>query len=331
MKYYGLDLGTSRVRLLNTRGQLVVDQPNCLIVENNKRLAWGEQVSSYTRQHPDGEKQIIRPIIASTIHNYDASVDIISAATRQVHSVWLRRPNLITSVSAGSSNVERQALLQALDDAGWGRIILIPRSVLSLLSAQVSLVTPRSVGLIEIGAGSSEMAIMSYGNLVSLVQTSATSGNNLDQNIRSSLRKDYKLRASSEAVAAILHTTDALGTNPRRQHRIGKNDHRLDLKTEDIASIIQETLTPLIKLIRKQLASLPLQTLTDIIEDGLYLSGGVAKMRFLNKYLSQELKIPINVLPDPLTSSQTGIKFVQKNIEDYQNSLLIKSVNDYLD
>jgi rod shape-determining protein MreB len=331
MKYYGLDLGTSRVRLLNTRGQLVVDETSCLIIENNKRLAWGEQVNDYIRQHPKTEKQVVRPIIASSIHNFDATVDIISAATRQVRSTWLRRPSLIASVSAGSSNVERQALLQALHDSGWGQVILIPRSVLGLLGAQVSLATPRSVGLIDIGAGSSEMAVVSYGNLVSLVQTGATGGDNLEQNVKSFLRKNYKLQATSEAAQAILHTTDALSARPRRQHRLGKDEHQVNLKAEDLAPVIHETFAPLVKLLRKQLASLPIQTLTDIIESGLLLSGGVGNMRFLNKYLAQELKVPVNVLPNPLIASQSGIKFVQKNIEDYQNSLLIKSIAQYLD
>lgn len=324
MKYYGLYIGSGRIHLIDPRGKIVIDEPNIAIKNNTNKLIWGERVFELSRNSAK-PVNIIYPFKNDVISDFNTTVLVLQDLLSLIHLVWLKKPAVIVSFCAKASHAEKQALEQALSIAGFGHIILVPKSILALLGSQQSLNKPTTLSLVELGAASSEFLLTCYGDILALDSLSSLSREVLVDSIHKYLRKKYQITANNSLILNLIDTTDALHQNPKKQHAIqNKNGKLLLVSSLELRPLFSDMIDPLVKNILSRLADAPCQATTDIAKNTILLSGDLSTIRFIDRYLTYIVGLKFaRVSP---SSSLAGIKFIQQHVEYYETSLLHRNI-----
>lgn len=330
MKYFGLDVGTAQICFINPRGQLIIDEPNMLIKNTDGKVLWGERaLEKISNQNKSKNRyETIYPFKNSVIVDFSATLILFEQILATHRRFWLRKPNLVASFYAGASHAERQALERALLNAGFGDLILVPRSVLALLGSKVQLNQPKTFAIIETGFGSSELLVTCYGDITTLSNSESTSEDNLTSAIIKYIYKVHKARVTPEVALELIKSADSLGATPSKKHKIvtGPNSF-ITISSKELTPIFASTLEPLVKQIQSSLIALPSQALSDVVTNSIMLSGNLTVVRFIDKYLQKMIGIKISILP--AGARQMGIKFIQSHVNEYKSSLLSQNINSY--
>lgn len=324
MKCYGLSIESDRIHLLDPRGKSVIDEPNVVIVDKSNRIIWGERALDLARSSASTNK-LIQPFKNDIIEDFNTTTLLLQEIMSSTHSVWLKKPAVIASINAGSSRAEKQAFAQTLSLAGFGRVALVPKSILALLGSQYPLNQPSAQALVDLGMASSEFAITCYGDILHLESTHGSDANSLSESIYKYLYKKHRITISESAVHNIIMKSDALHQKPSRQLTVRTEGQKtLTISSTELRPIFTSIVDPLIKNILSKLSDTPSQVMSDVIKNSILLSGRLNTIKYIDKYFESMTGIKFTLLsPD---SSLSGIKFIQRHFDDFGSSLLHKNI-----
>ena len=314
-KDMAIDLGTANT-LVYVKGEgVVLNEPSVVAtLENQGRtqvLAVGNEAKQMLGRTP-GKIQAIRPMKDGVIADFEVAEQMIKSFIQKVHKGrTLSNPQIVICVPTGATNVERRAIRESADAAGARRVFLIEEPVAAAIGAGLPISEATGSMVVDIGGGTTEIAVMSLGGVV-YSRSLRVAGDAMDQAIITYMRAKFNLligEASAEKIKKEIGTAIATSGNTYlmkgRDIRSG-TPREINLKEEDTAEALKPVLDVMMSGIKTALENTPPELSADLVDMGLILTGGGALLKNIDKLISRETGLPVQIADDPLSCVAIG-------------------------
>jgi rod shape-determining protein MreB len=328
----GIDLGTANV-LVHVEGKgIVIQEPSVVAVDDDGRIrAVGEDAREMIGRTP-GNIHAIRPMKDGVIADYVITEAMlrffINKAMTGRMKMRLSGPSVMISVPAGVTSVEKRAVKDAALKAGAREAYLIEEPLAAAIGANVPISGPSGNMVIDIGGGTSEVAVIALGGIV--VSTSLrVGGNRFDEAITSYIRKKYNLmigeRTAEEVkitIGTALPLERELSMEVRGRDLIAGLPRTIPITSSEVMEAIELPLQQLVAAVRQVLEQTPPELSSDIIDKGMVMSGGGALLRNIDKLLTQVTGVPCHVAENALNCVALGTGEALKHYDFFKKSLV---------
>ena len=311
-KDMAIDLGTANT-LVYVKGEgVVLNEPSVVAtVENQGRtqvLAVGNEAKQMLGRTP-GKIQAIRPMKDGVIADFEVAEQMIKSFIKKVHSGrTLSNPQIVICVPTGATNVERRAIRESADAAGARRVFLIEEPVAAAIGAGLPVAEPTGSMIVDIGGGTTEVAVLSLGGVVHATSVKAA-GDKFDEAIIEYMRSTHKL-AIGETTAERMKKEigsasppddgDGRSMNVKGRDLITGLPKELSISQRQIAEALAEPVAQIIDTIKRALEQTPAELSADIVERGIMMTGGGSLLGNLDKVLRRATSLPVSIAEDPL-------------------------------
>ena len=328
----GIDLGTANV-LVHVEGKgIVIQEPSVVAVDDDGRIrAVGEDAREMIGRTP-GNIHAIRPMKDGVIADYVITEAMlrffINKAMTGRMKMRFSGPSVMISVPAGVTSVEKRAVKDAALKAGAREAYLIEEPLAAAIGANVPISGPSGNMVIDIGGGTSEVAVIALGGIV--VSTSLrVGGNRFDESITSYIRKKYNLmigeRTAEEVkitIGTALPLERELSMEVRGRDLIAGLPRTIPITSSEVMEAIELPLQQLVAAVRHVLEQTPPELSSDIIDKGMVMSGGGALLRNIDKLLTQVTGVPCHVAENALNCVALGTGEALKHYDFFKKSLV---------
>lgn len=330
----GIDLGTSNVVVYQCGKGIVIDEPSVVAVRKKKRggqlevIAFGHEAKAMMGKTPAGVSTI-KPLKDGVIANFDMTEAIIRhflqlTAGRGVKS----RPRVVISVPAKVTEVEKKAVIDATLGAGAREAYVVDEPIASALGAGLPIQDPRGSMVLDIGGGTSEVAVLSLGGIV-VNNSLRAAGDDMDEAIIAMLRQKHAILIGETTAEHIkISIGSAIPLDQEVEVEVKGRDLADGLpKVTSVSSVeIRESLDPLISrvedMVKVALEQTPPELSKDIVDQGIVLTGGVCQIRGLAVRLSRALNAPVILADDPLHSVANGVGKILEDLSAMRKVLM---------
>jgi rod shape-determining protein MreB len=312
----GIDLGTANILVYSKNKGIVLNEPTVIAIDTdtNKVLALGSEAKRMIGRTP-GKIVAIRPLKDGVIADYDITTDMLRQIMKIVSrklGISLRKPTVVVCAPSGATSVERRAIEDAIKSSGAKQVYLIEEPVAAAIGAELPVDEPIASVVVDIGGGTTEVAIISFGGVVSC-HSIRIGGDQLDEDIIQYIRKNYNLLIGERTAEEMkIEIGYALVKHEKETMDIRGRDLVTGLpKTINISSIemqeaMKESLLQILEAIRATLEDCPPELIGDIVDRGVLLTGGGALMKGLQEWLRDVIVVPVHIAPSPLESVAIG-------------------------
>jgi rod shape-determining protein MreB len=326
----GIDLGTANV-LVHVEGKgIVIQEPSVVAVDDDNRIrAVGEEAREMIGRTP-GNIHAIRPMKDGVIADYVITEAMLRFFIgKATHGrLMFARPEVMISVPAGVTSVEKRAVRDAALKAGAKEAYLIEEPLAAAIGANVPISGPSGNMVIDIGGGTSEIAVIALGGIV--VSTSLrVGGTKFDEHIASYIRKKYNLmigeRTAEEVkiqIGTALPLERELSMEVRGRDLIAGLPRTIPITSSEVMEAIEGPLQQLVAAVRQVLEQTPPELSSDIIDKGMVMSGGGSLLRNIDKLLTQVTGVPCHVAENALNCVALGTGEALKHYGFFKKSLV---------
>jgi len=310
-----IDLGTANT-LVVLKGQgVVLNEPSVVAVVDNKGkksvLAVGDEAKTMLGRTP-GNIQAIRPLRDGVIADFIVTEEMIKHFIKKVHKrSTFANPRILICVPTGSTPVERKAIQDSALAAGARRVQLIEEPIAAAIGAGLPISEATGSMVIDIGGGTTEIAVMSLGGVV-YSNSLRVAGDAMDNALANYMRKEYNLMigdSTAEKIKKEIGTAIATNSNTYavkgRDLRSG-TPKEVNITEEDTVEALNPILREMINGIKDALENTPPELSADLVDMGLTLTGGGALLKNVDKRLSKETGLPVHIADDPLACVAIG-------------------------
>lgn len=328
-----MDLGTANSIIIHN-DKIVVDQPSVVAFDNktDKVIAVGEKAHLMEGKEPPGIRTV-RPLRDGVIADFNAAEQMIRGMVKMVSSKrrWFS-PSLrmVVCIPSGSTEVEIRAVRDSSEHAGGRDVYMIYEPMAAALGIGLDVEAPKGNMIVDIGGGSTEIAVISLGGIVSN-KSIRTAGNDLTLDIQEHMGRVHNLKVGTSTAEQIkINVGSALPNleNPPEPFVVhGANKMTalpmaVQVTSEEISHCIEKTIQKMETAILDALEQTPPELYADIVKNGIYLAGGGALLRGLAKRFSDKIRIEFKIAEDPLHAVAKGTGVALKNINRF--SFLIR-------
>ncbi|EAJ1206080.1 rod shape-determining protein [Campylobacter jejuni] len=314
----GIDLGTANTLVLVKDKGIVINEPSVVAVERErygskaKILAVGKEAKDMVGKTP-GNIEAIRPMKDGVIADFDMTEKMIRYFIEKTHRrKSFLRPRIIISVPYGLTQVERKAVRESALSAGAREVFLIEEPMAAAIGASLPIQEPKGNLVVDIGGGTTEIGVISLGGLV-ISKSIRTAGDKLDMSIVNYVKEKYNLIIGERTGEEIKITIGSAIQLPKELSMVVKGRDqvsgllsRIELTSEDVREAMREYLKEIADALKMVLEMMPPDLASDIVENGVVLTGGGALIRGLDKYLSEIVRLPVYIADEPLLSVAKG-------------------------
>lgn len=324
-----IDLGTANTIIFQD-DQILLDEPSIVAIDNNtgKCIALGKRAKLMHERVNPGVKTI-RPLRDGVIADFNAAEMMIRGFIREVNRKHksLFTPNLkvVVGIPSGSTEVEIRAVRDSSEHAGAREVYLIYEPMAAALGIGLEVEAPKGNMVVDIGGGTTEIAVISLGGIV-LQDSIRTAGDEFTNDIQNYLRQQHNIKVgeiTSEkikiGVGAVLPNLEdepepmiVRGPNIMTAHPVDAN-----ITYQEIAHCLDKSVAKIEGSILHVLEQTPPELYSDIVENGIFLSGGGALLKGLAQRFTEKVNIPFHVAEDPLHAVARGTCIALKNTDNY--------------
>lgn len=322
----GIDLGTTNTMVLVRGKGVMIREPSVVAVRTKGRdvLAVGSLAQVMEGKTP-APITVVHPLRDGVISDFEVTEQMLSHFIRKAHrspTLFPRipRPRVIVGIPSLVTEVERRAVSDAVRRAGAREAHLVQEPMAAAIGAQLPIEEARGSMVVDIGGGTTEIAVISLGGIV-VGRSLRVAGDELDQAIVNYAREKYQLLLGERTAEELkIKVGQACKTKDGSQEGMMRGR---DLKTglpktvvitsEEIEEAIDGPLMTIVASVKDALEDAPPELVPDILDQGITLAGGVAQLRGIGKRFSRELKVPVNVTEDPITCVVRGTGLLMEN------------------
>ncbi|EJB4751288.1 TPA: rod-share determining protein MreBH [Listeria monocytogenes] len=309
----GIDLGTANILVYSKEKGIILNEPSVVALNTNDGtvLAIGQEAKEMIGKTPTSISAV-RPMKDGVIADFDLTSGLLREIMRRISVSGVRKPNVVVCTPTGATSVERRAISDAVRSTGARSVVLIEEPVAAAIGADLPVAEPVANVIVDIGGGTSEIAIISYGGVVSSTSI-RTGGDHMDEEIIQYIRKNYNLligQTTAERIkmelgyAPIKHVTQT--ADIRGRDLLTGLPKTIQVSSTEIQSALAETLQRILEAIRNTLELCPPELSGDIVDRGIILSGGGSLLQGFRDWLVQEIDVPVHMAPSPLESVAIG-------------------------
>jgi len=330
VKKIGIDLGTANILVFVPQKGVVVNEPSVVAVslDDNKILAVGSEAKEMLGKTPENISAS-RPVKDGVIADYKITEAMIRYFINKVSGkVRFFKPEVIVSVPAGITSTERRAVIDATLQAGAKAAYVVKEPVLAAIGAGIPINTPFGNMIVDMGGGTSEVAIISLGGVVSFSSV-RVGGDKLDQAISDYIRRRHGIAIGSKNAeeikikigsATIIEDNESMEV--RGRDLISGLPKTIEVSSNEIVEAMQDELQEIIKAVKDVLRETPPELSSDVIDRGMVLSGGGVLLRNLDKLIAQSTGVPCYTADNPLLCVIKGTGMVLDNLDLYRRSII---------
>ncbi|CCF86019.1 rod shape-determining protein [Nitrolancea hollandica] len=329
-KQLGIDLGTANV-LVFLRGRgIVINEPSVVAISarDGKVKAVGIEARNMLGREPRETIEVVRPMKNGVIADYIITQEMLRYfINKAVGRYSLIRPEVMICVPAGVTGVERRAVRDAALHAGARRAYLISEPLAAAIGAKVPVADPSGNMIIDIGGGTTEVAVISLNGIV-VARSIRMGGNRFDDAISNFIKRKYNLRIGDRTaeelkigIGTALPVEEDLTMEVRGRDEVAGLPRTIQIHANEMVEAISEPLEAIIGAVRAVLEETPPELSSDIIDKGMILTGGGALLRNLSELLSEVTGVPCYVADDPLTCVAIGTGLAIEYFDVIRDSL----------
>jgi rod shape-determining protein MreB len=320
-----IDLGTANTLVYAKGKGIVLNEPSVIAVRKDDRggkkiVAVGTEAKRMLGRTP-GDIVATRPMADGVIADFDTTETMLRYFIRKVHKRRsLVRPRIIISIPSGITQVEKRAVRESSESAGAREVYLITEPMAAAIGADLPITEPTSNVVVDIGAGTTEVAVISLAGTV-YSRSVRVGGDKMDEAILQHIKRRYNLLISLQMAELIkVKIGNAYHMDEPEQMEVKGRDlvtgipKILTIDSEDVRAAISEQIATIIQTVRIVLEQMPPQLAADVVEKGIVLTGGGALLKNLDALLREETRLPVTITDDPLTTVVLGAGKVLDNI-----------------
>ncbi|WP_144511826.1 rod-share determining protein MreBH [Bacillus sp. FJAT-22090] len=314
--HIGIDLGTANTLVYTKSKGLLIDEPTVVAVNTKTKeiVAFGEEAKKMIGKTPTSI-EIIRPLKDGVIADFDITTQLLKLIMQKASKklgTSLRKPTVIVCTPSGATSVERRAIQDAVRQSGAKEVQLMEEPVAAAIGAGLPVSEPVASMIVDIGGGTTEVGIISFGGVVAS-NTVKAAGDRMDEAIIHFIRKEYNVLIG-EPTAEMIKKTIGHALVP---HTVEQMDVRgrdvvtglpkiIHLSSTQIQEVLRESLEIILEVIRATLEICPPELSGDIVDHGVVLTGGGALLKDIKEWLASVIEVPVHLAPEPLQSVAIG-------------------------
>ncbi len=312
----GIDLGTANTLVFVKSKGVVVSEPS--VVAKNTDTGSIEAVGSDARNmigRTPGNISVIRPMKDGVIADYETTAAMMRYYMKMAmrrRSVFARKPNVMICVPSGITMVEERAVIDATKQAGAKEAFTISEPFAAAIGAGLPVWEPTGSMIVDIGGGTTEVAVISLGGIVTS-QSTRIAGDEMDEAIINYIRKEYSLLIGERSAESIKMDIGSAGeviedaeTDIRGRDLPTGLPKTVTITAKEIAIALSDTVATIIEAVKNTLEKTPPELAADIMNRGIVLSGGGALLKNIDQIISHATNIPVFIADEPLESVAVG-------------------------
>lgn len=325
-KDIGIDLGTANV-LINVSGKgIVIDEPSVVAVDTNtnKVVAVGTEAYEMVGRTP-GNIRVIRPLKDGVIADFDITEAMLSYFIEKLNvKSFMSKPNILVCTPTGVTSIEQKAIIQAAEKSGGGKVYLDYEPKVAAVGAGLDIFKPQGNMVIDIGGGTTDIAILSMGEIVTS-KSLRYAGDRMNQAIVNYIKANHQLLIGMRTAEAIKIEIGAAtdpdpdaSMNVRGRDTIDGLPKQIKVNSSEVTEALQEGLQSIIDTTKQVLQETPPELSADIIDRGIMITGGGALLKNIDKLIADSLQVPVLIAESPLESVALGTGILLQHIEKHE-------------
>ncbi|KPL73982.1 rod shape-determining protein MreB [Bellilinea caldifistulae] len=328
----GIDLGTANT-LVNVRGKgIVINEPSWVAIEKRTRrpLAIGLQAKEMVGRTP-ANVIAVRPLRDGVISEFEITQAMLGYFIGKAHQqsvVPMPRPRVVVGIPSGATEVEKRAVYDAAMSAGARETYLIEEPRAAALGAGLPVAEVQGSMVVDIGGGTTEVAIISMGGIV-VSRSLRVAGDEMDQDIIQYIRNKYNLFIGERMAELVKMQIGSAYPLPeektmsvRGRNLVSGLPETLEISSVEIREAIAGSVQVIVDTIKDAIDEAPPEIVADLIETGICLAGGGAQLQGLVERLSDELHVRVWVAEDPMTCVARGAGMILEDLDKYADFLV---------
>ncbi len=331
-KKLGIDLGTSNTLVFLPGRGIVLNEPSVVAVseQDNQILAVGIDAKDMIGKTPDN---IIayRPMRDGVIADYRVTEAMLRYFINKALGRWnIWKPDVMVSVPAGVTSTERRAVVEAAIKAGAKNAYVVKEPILAAIGAGISIQEPNGHMIVDIGGGTTDVAVISLGGIVTCNSVKCA-GNRIDQAIADYIKKTYNLAIGDKTaeemkinVGSAVTMDDELSMTIKGRDFLTGLPRSVEIKTNEVVKAVAKELREMIKAIKDVLQETPPELASDIIDNGIIMTGGSSQLRNLPELVYRRTGVKAKLADDPLYCVAKGTGIALEHLNTYKKSIIAK-------
>lgn len=328
----GIDLGTTNTVVFVPKKGIIINEPSVVAVSvlDNRILAVGNAAKEMIGRTPDSI-DIRLPLIDGAVADYRVTAAMLRYFIKRATGPFsFFKPEVLISVPAGITSAEKRAVIESALAAGARQVFLVKEPVLAAIGAKIPINSPAGNMILNIGGGTTELAVISLGGIVS-AQSVRIGGNKFDQAIVEYVKKKHGLAIGERTAEAIkINVGSALRGASEDSINIRGRDlttglpKTVQITSNEVTEALGEHLREVLQMIKGVLEMTPPELCSDIMDRGIVVSGGGAQLRNIADLITKVTGVPARVADDPLFCVARGTGIVLENLETYKRNVIAK-------
>lgn len=328
-KKIGIDLGTTTVLVHLPKKGIVINEPSVVAIStlDKKIMAVGIEAKEMIGRTPDNIVAV-KPLKDGVIADYRITEAMLRYfINKATGGIRILRPEVMIAVPAGITSTERRAVIDATMAAGAKAAYIIKEPIVAAIGANVPIGSPSGHMVIDIGGGTSEIAVLSLGGIVAS-KSVRVGGNKLDVAIIEYMRRKYNLAVGERTaedikinIGSALFMDNPLTMEVRGRDMILGLPRIVTINTNDVVEAIANELEMIIEAVKDVLHDTPPELAADVIDKGIIMSGGTSMLRNIDQLISRATGVPAYIADDAQYCVAKGTGIALENLEAYKRSI----------
>jgi rod shape-determining protein MreB len=327
----GIDLGTTNVLVFVPGKGVVLNEPSVVAVDRatNKVVAIGAEAKKMIGRTPD-DVVAYQPLRDGVIADYRVTEAMLRYFMRKALGWNPFRPMVLVSVPAGVTSTEKRAVIEAAVRAGAKNAYVVKEPILAAIGAGIPIHEPMGRMVCDMGGGTCDVAVISLGGIVASTSVKCA-GNRLDRAIVDYVKKQHNLAIGEKTaeeikikIGAAVNMNQELTMPIKGRDMLSGLPRTVDLSTNDTVQAMTRELREMTQAIRKVLQETPPELASDIIDNGIILTGGTSQLRQMTELVYRRTGVIAKLATDPYFCVARGTGVALKHLHTYQKSILAK-------
>ena len=322
-----IDLGSANTLVYRQGDGIVFEEPTVVAMDagSGEVVAMGEEAWQMLGGG-SGNILAVRPLREGTMTEIDVTQRMLAVVLRRVGVTRFPKPRVLVCIPPSSSPVERRAIERAIRYAGGRQVVPVEEPLAAAVGANLPVHEPLGNLVVDIGGGRTEMAVISMGGVVS-GRSASVGGFDLDAAIQDHIRGTYGVAIGEKSAEELKIAIGSAFPSPtsRAATVIGRelstgNTVEVKVDEDEIRQAMGAAIKQLVEEARMTLAEAPPELTHDVLETGMFLTGGGSLLRGLDMLLAQECEVPVHVVERPLETVVMGAGRMLEHLDDYRSS-----------
>ena len=326
-KSIGVDLGTANSLIYVGGRGIVINEPSVAAVNNKtgQVLAIGEEAKKMIGRTP-AHITVIRPLVNGVISDFEMTQEMLKYFFKKIgaESNFLHYHRAVVGVPTNLTEVERKSVEDAVIGAGARKAYVLEEPLAAALGARLPIDQPTANLIVDIGGGTTEIAVISMGGIVT-AKSLKIAGDRLNDDIIKFVREEFKLAIGEPTAEELKMVIGSALPEQKMELAIRGRDmatglpKEVLLKDSHIRLAIGRSLKMILESVREVIETAPPELVGDMLKNGLYMCGGGSLLKNLDKLMEKELLVPVKIIDDPMTAVARGAGIAVEQFDKYYN------------